>query len=156
MPTPTPLSKWATTERDGAIFLHATAIALDGQGAIFLGASGAGKSSLAIATMALGARLIADDGVWVVPQARALIVKPPHGAPALIEARGVGLLHGGPMCNAAPLCLLVDLDQADEIRLPPRRFAKMGSVYVPLILGAGRIRLDSTVALILRHGIAAV
>ena len=156
MAAPEPLSKWAMAEQDGAIFLHATAIALDGQGAMFLGASGAGKSNLAIAMLALGGHLIADDSIWVVPQGQTLILKPPPGAPAWIEARNVGLLNGGPICDAAPLCLVVDLDREEENRLPPHRFATMGAARVPLILGAGRARLDAVVALILRYGLAEV
>ena len=47
----------------GTINLHASAVALDGRGALLLGASGAGKSGLALRLMALGARLVADDRV---------------------------------------------------------------------------------------------
>jgi len=42
---------------------HASCVDFDGKGVLILGASGSGKSSLALACMSLGARLVGDDYV---------------------------------------------------------------------------------------------
>ena len=42
--------------------MHATTVALRGRGLLILGPSGSGKSTLALQLMAVGARLVADDG----------------------------------------------------------------------------------------------
>ena len=47
----------------GALTLHATCVAVEGRGVLITGPSGSGKSSLALALMAHGARLVADDRV---------------------------------------------------------------------------------------------
>jgi HPr kinase/phosphorylase len=49
------------------LYLHASAVSLDGNGVLICGASGTGKSTLALQLMALGAELIADDGIWIDP-----------------------------------------------------------------------------------------
>lgn len=48
--------------------LHASAVALGPRGLLILGAAGAGKTTLALALVALGAELVADDRVLVSPQ----------------------------------------------------------------------------------------
>ena len=64
-PEPDPIARWVTARKGTALWLNATAVAVDGQGLLLLGAPGTGKSTLAIAMMALGAVLISDDGVWL-------------------------------------------------------------------------------------------
>ncbi|MBM3488544.1 MAG: hypothetical protein FJX67_18250, partial [Alphaproteobacteria bacterium] len=49
----------------GPLRLHATCIAVDGIGVLVRGASGAGKSDLALRLIDAGARLVADDQVLV-------------------------------------------------------------------------------------------
>ena len=43
------------------ITVHASCVAVQGRGVLIRGASGAGKSALALQLMALGAKLVADD-----------------------------------------------------------------------------------------------
>ena len=45
--------------------IHASAVALGPVGLLIMGASGSGKSSLALELMARGAKLVADDQVVV-------------------------------------------------------------------------------------------
>ncbi|OAN79069.1 hypothetical protein A8B78_00290 [Jannaschia sp. EhC01] len=115
---------------------------------MILGPSGSGKSSLALALLAHGANLICDDGVWL----DGLDLTRPDGAPDLIEARGVGLLHAGPICPRAPLSLVVDLDRAETDRLPPRRLVHLHNQKVELILAAGQVTLAPTLIHLLRYG----
>jgi HPr kinase/phosphorylase len=141
------------SSRDGArLYFHASAVAVEGRGALILGPSGSGKSSLALALMALGGRLIADDGVWV-EDAR---LQRPEAAPALIEARGIGLLHAGPICQGAPLALVVDLSRAEPARLPEPKLSTIHGRKVALILAAGRTTLAPALCHLLRYGRADV
>ena len=151
----TPLDEFAASEGPNDLYFNGTAVALDGHGALILGAPGSGKSSLALALLALGADLISDDGVWV-SRASAPILKSPENAPTLIEARGIGLLPTGAVAIHAPLALVVNLDGSETERLPPRRMVASGGVQVPLILGAGQPQLWAPVHHILRHGPPAV
>ena len=81
--------------------LHASAVALTpAAGVLILGPSGVGKSSLALRLMALGARLVADDGVALTVQAGALIARAPAPIAGLIEARGAGILHAEALAQA--------------------------------------------------------
>ena len=43
-----------------SLTLHATCVAMEGRGVLIIGPSGSGKSELALALMAHGARLVAD------------------------------------------------------------------------------------------------
>ncbi|RMD94668.1 MAG: hypothetical protein D6811_02350, partial [Alphaproteobacteria bacterium] len=91
--------------------LHASAVGLEGRGVLILGASGAGKSSLALELMARGAALVADDRVWLTRRGTAVILTPPAAIAGRIEARGVGLL--GAAWRPAELAVAVDLDRPE-------------------------------------------
>ncbi len=134
---------------NGAQLLHASAVALDGAGVLILGASGRGKSSLALRLMALGADLVADDRVWVVSRGAALIARAPDETLGLIEVRGVGILRMRHLDEVA-LALAVDLDLASEQRLPPLRRSILHGVAVPLISGAGHPVLAEAIVAWLR------
>lgn len=100
--------------------LHADCVAVDGRGLLVLGASGSGKSGLALNLMALGATLVADDRVILSRQNDSLMASAPASISGLIEARGIGLLNaatGGPV----QVALVVDLDQTESDRMPPSR-----------------------------------
>ena len=62
---------------DAPLNLHGSAVALEGRGLLILGASGTGKSALALRMMAHGARLVADDRVVLARRGDALIASAP-------------------------------------------------------------------------------
>lgn len=100
--------------------LHATAVALGPKGVLLVGASGRGKSSLALELIALGARLIADDLVAVAPgptPGARPVLRGVGRMSGVIEARGLGLLRVDPLPEA-PLALIVDMDRDETARLP--------------------------------------
>lgn len=102
----------------GPLNLHASAVTLHGRGLLILGASGSGKSSLALDLIALGATLVSDDRTLVTP-GRPPTLDAPDTIAGLIEARGIGLIcmpH-----TSAPLSLIVDLDSSETDRLPQKR-----------------------------------
>ena len=72
--------------------VHATCVALGEAGVLLLGASGAGKSDLALRLIDDGARLVADDRVALGVQSGRLVATAPAGLPRALEVRGMGLM----------------------------------------------------------------
>ncbi len=122
------------TPQTDADVVHASAVAIAGRGVLIVGASGSGKSGLALRLMALGATLVADDRVSLQRADGRLWASAPDRLRGLIEARGLGILRV-PACDAALLALAVDLDRSPEARLPqPLTFTRLG-VDIRLLLG---------------------
>ncbi len=108
-------------QRDFSERVHATTIAWQGHGALILGASGSGKSSLALQMMALGCDLIADDQTEITFEEGQLIARCPSAIQGKIEARGFGILNVKTQVMAQLVCA-VTLDVAEEKRLPDPKF----------------------------------
>lgn len=130
--------------------LHASAVALDGQGVLILGPSGSGKSSLALQLIGQGAALIGDDQIVLTRQGDAVMAAAPAAIAGLIEARGVGLIRT-PSAPAA-VRLVVDLGQVETARLPPIRHTGVMDMSLPLVLGPLTAHLPATICLLLRGG----
>ncbi|SDX59302.1 Hpr(Ser) kinase/phosphatase [Ruegeria halocynthiae] len=127
--------------------VHATCVAVDGAGILIIGASGAGKSALALQMMMLGARLVADDRINLSARDGDVMADAVPQIRGLIEARGIGLLRADPV-GPVPLAYVVDLDQAEPARLPdPAEILLLGQT-LPLLrvdgvpnLAAGLLQL---------------
>lgn len=122
--------------------LHATCVAHGGKGLLILGKSGAGKSSLALSMIALGADLVADDRTDIALIDGHLIASVPDPLHGLIEARGIGLLRLPFIANVA-LAAAVDLDQTETERLPPRRQIELMGQKLELIHGSHYLHLPA-------------
>jgi HPr kinase/phosphorylase len=138
-----------------ALTRHASCVALNGRALLILGASGQGKSALALHMMALGAGLIADDQTCLMPDGDAVIASAPASLPPLIEARGIGLLHVD-LHPPAPLAGVVDLDLAPPARLPPPGTCDILGRRIPLIPGQVGPHLAPALLQFLKTGLAAV
>ncbi len=117
------------------LILHATAVAVEGRALLIRGASGAGKSGLALEMMARGARLVADDRVVLTLEDGTLWAAPPAPLAGLIEARGLGLLPVDHLPRAE-LVAVLDLDAPETERMPPRREIMLQSRNLPLLHNA--------------------
>lgn len=97
---------------------HGTAVAIGGQGVLFIGKSGSGKSDLALRMIDQGALLVSDDRVVMNLQNGQVVMSAPDNIAGKIEVRHIGIVNvaHGP----APLMLVVDLDGAIE-RLPQQQ-----------------------------------
>lgn len=115
--------------------LHATTVAFDGKGLLIMGASGSGKSALALLLMGLGATLVADDQTLLTAEHGQIIATCPAPLAGMIEARGVGLLNA-PHLHHAPITLVVDLDQTETARLPEYRQITLLGQPLSLVLGS--------------------
>ncbi len=113
--------------------IHATGVAIAGVAVLLRGASGAGKSDLALRLIDGGAVLIADDRVDLTLVDGRLLAAPPATIAGLIEVRGVGLLRM-PWVGEAPVGLVVDLvDPSMVSRLPDPQWIEFLSISIPLI-----------------------
>lgn len=113
---------------------HGSCVAFGEAGILILGRSGSGKSSLALALIALGAKLVADDQVELYAEDTGPAARAPAVLQGLLEARKVGLLQVDFTARAV-VRLVIDLDREEQDRLPPRRVIKLGAQEVDLILG---------------------
>lgn len=129
---------------------HATCVAWDGQAVLITGASGAGKSGLGLALLALGCTLVADDRVHLTAD-DGLWAHCPDTITGLIEARGVGILNAH-YDKHARVVLAVDLDRYETERLPQRRFFTVLGCDVPLIYKVDAPHFAPAIVQILKAG----
>ena len=73
--------------------MHATCVAVGPHAALIRGASGRGKSGLALQLLAMGAVLVSDDRTRLWRAGDALMADAPDTIRGRIEARGVGILR---------------------------------------------------------------
>ena len=99
--------------------IHATCIAIGTKGVLLLGASGAGKSDLALRLIEDGAQLVADDRTILFIDKGALWAKAPATIRSLIEIRGVGIVKM-PARARVRIALVVKLGK-EGMRLPVHR-----------------------------------
>ncbi len=131
--------------------VHATCVAVAGRGVLIVGAPGAGKSSLALRMMALGAELVADDRVSLHLDDDQVIASAVPQISGLIEARGIGLLNATP-CAPVPLAYVLDMDQEQPSRLPEPAEIKVLKQTVSVLAGSGVPNLAEAMMQLLKMG----
>lgn len=130
--------------------LCAGCVALAGSGVLILGASGSGKSGLALQLMALGCDLVSDDHTEVTPHQGGLLARAPATIAGRIEARGVGILTATAV--TARVVLAVDLDTVETDRLPPWRHTLIAGVDVALLHRAANAHFPAAIVQYLKAG----
>ncbi len=106
--------------------MHATCVAIGAAGVLITGASGVGKSDLALRLIDAGASLVADDRVELHDDGAIVRARAPAGLAGLLEVRGLGLVRL-PFLAEAPVRLAVRLVAAAEIeRLPDAERIALG------------------------------
>ena len=105
---------------------HATCVAVGDRAVLLTGASGTGKSTIALELMAYGASLVSDDQVVLVAESDVIVAFAPPTIAGLIEARGLGVLNAQ-VKNSATIVMVVDLDFLTAARIPaPRSVTYLG------------------------------
>ncbi|MBY0510490.1 MAG: HPr kinase/phosphatase C-terminal domain-containing protein [Rhodospirillaceae bacterium] len=113
--------------------VHATCVALDDVGIVIRGASGAGKSDLALRLIDGGAALVADDYCHVAVDKGRLLVTPPANIAGQIEVRGYGIVKM-PYRASIAAGLVVDLKaEADIERMPEHQTCIIEGVTLPCL-----------------------
>ncbi|OYX03793.1 MAG: serine kinase [Caulobacter vibrioides] len=103
------------------------------RGALIEGASGVGKSDLALRALDQGFRLVADDRVVTFAAGGRLYGRAPETLAGLIEVRGLGVVAAATV-SFAEVALVVRCVEAPEgvERLPEPRFERISGVDVPV------------------------
>lgn len=113
------------------VTVHATCIAFDGHGILLRGASGSGKSDLALRAMDHGAQLVADDQVILARHGEGMVASAPDSLHGLIEIRGLGIVHVDAAAEAR-IALVADMTDSRTIeRLPDCRHCEIDGVTIP-------------------------
>lgn len=116
------------TDRLSSENLHASCVAADGRAVLIVGASGSGKSDLALRMLDRGFTLVSDDRTIVRRDGAKLIASAPATIRGKLEIRGIGIVEMESV-DDMPVSLVVELT-ADMQRLPDDSRER-------LILGAG-------------------
>jgi serine kinase of HPr protein (carbohydrate metabolism regulator) len=132
--------------------LHATCIALDAVGILLRGASGAGKSDLALRLIDEGAVLVADDYCEVERMGHVLIARARATIAGKMEIRGQGVVELPYLANA-PVGLVLDLMPADQIpRLPEQTTCTIEDVTLPwMYLDPAAASATARIRVAMRH-----
>jgi serine kinase of HPr protein (carbohydrate metabolism regulator) len=125
--------------------IHATTIAIGEAGVLIRGASGAGKSVLALALIGearqsrLFARLVADDRTALEARGGRLLARPVPPLEGLIERRGLGLTPE-PHLPGVVVRLVVDLSGSEPERMPePEQLVEqLAGIDLPRLTVMGR------------------
>jgi HPr kinase/phosphorylase len=112
------------------LVLHATTVVRERRAVLIRGASGSGKSALALELLAWGCALVADDRTELTREGERLVARCPMAIRGLIEARGVGLLQAEAL-EEAEIAAIVDLLVVE--RLPPWREEAILGVRLPVL-----------------------
>ncbi|MEL6647548.1 MAG: HPr kinase/phosphatase C-terminal domain-containing protein [Pseudomonadota bacterium] len=112
--------------------VHASCVAVQGRAAMITGASGAGKSALALQLIALGAELVADDRTELWREGDQVWADAPDRLRGLIEAREVGILKLAP-AGAHPLAVVIDMDTPETERLPAHHAMQLSGLPIPVL-----------------------
>ncbi len=119
---------------DAPLRVHATAVAIEGRAVLLRGASGAGKSDLALRLIDAGARLVTDDQSELFRRGDAIFVRSPKRISGLIEVRGIGIVRIDALPEA-PVVLIADLVPSDQVeRLPERRREPLLGLDLPVVM----------------------
>ena len=131
--------------------LHASSVTVAGHGVLIRGASGAGKSGLALQLIAMGGMLVADDRTLLWREQECLMMVAPGAIRGRIEARGVGILNA-PAAGPQPLRLIVDMDGPAPPRLPETKTETLLGLTVPLVDGSAAAHFPAAIYLYMLHG----
>ncbi len=126
--------------------IHATALVVGERGVLIAGASGSGKSRLAMdllqAARSRGrfAALVSDDQVMLRRVDDRVIAVAPHSIRGLIEVRGVGILKR-PYLDRAVMHLAVATGAGERLPASDETYEPVSGVTLPLLqLVPGRLR----------------
>lgn len=141
----------------GPVRIHASTVAIGEAGILIRGASGSGKSVMALALIAGAqqagrfARLVADDRSELSAHGGRLLARPVAPLEGLIERRGLGLTPE-PHLPCVVVRLIVDLSETEPARMPePEDLVdQLAGIDLPRLTVMGRAGEEKLVLTALR------
>jgi len=130
--------------------MHASCVAVGARAVLIRGASGRGKSGLALQLVAMGGVLVSDDRTRLWRAGEALMADAPDTIRGRIEARGVGILRVPPS-GPTSVALLVDMDRTVSERLPPPAHETVMGVALSCIENVPSAHFPAAILLYLKH-----
>lgn len=113
--------------------IHAACIDIKNKGVLFLGASGSGKSDMALRLIAgYQAKLVADDRVDISLIQGKIVASAPVVLKGLLEVRGIGLVKIKPQPQTT-IDLVVELTSSGLERMPEAAFYELCGIKLPLV-----------------------
>ncbi len=110
--------------------IHGTCVSIGATGVLIRGASGTGKSDLALRLIDRGAVLVSDDYCDVAVENGAVMLSAPTTIAGRMEVRGLGIVPVAHRASAR-LGLIIDLADHTEIeRLPEKTTEELNGVTV--------------------------
>ena len=97
--------------------MHATLLEIYGRGVLLTGASGIGKSEIALELVRRGHRLVADDRVDLVNINKKLTGTCPELTKGVMEVRGIGIINVASMFGLSSYKDRQDVDYVIELKL---------------------------------------
>jgi HPr kinase/phosphorylase len=97
--------------------MHATLLEIYGRGVLLTGASGIGKSEIALELVRRGHRLVADDRVDLVNINKKLTGTCPELTKGVMEVRGIGIINVASMFGISSYKDRQDVDYVIELKL---------------------------------------
>jgi serine kinase of HPr protein (carbohydrate metabolism regulator) len=113
--------------------IHASLVDYLGRGILLRGASGSGKSDLALRLIDGGAQLVADDRVRLRRKGQVVFGSPPPELAGLLEVRGIGIFRLDNL-DEGRVDLVVDMVATGDVeRMPLPRQETWFGVIVPVV-----------------------
>ncbi len=132
-------------------YVHGSCVDFDGKSILCVGASGTGKTSLALQLIALGGTLVSDDQVVLTAEETGIYVSAPPTIEGQIEVRNIGILNC-PNVKRSRLNLIVDMALEVSERLPVPKTIEVGSHHVNLIAGCNVANLPIAAQILNLYG----
>jgi len=113
--------------------VHGTSVSIDGDGVLFRGPSGSGKSDLALRMINYGAQLVSDDQVCLTRRNDNIFMSSPSNIRNSMEVRGIGIVNTIAQ-KEAPLILVLNMSPNNAAsRMPIWQLCTFLDIKVPAV-----------------------
>ena len=113
--------------------VHGTSVSIDGDGVLFRGPSGSGKSDLALRMINYGAQLVSDDQVCLMRRNDNIFMSSPPTIRNSMEVRGIGIVNTVAQKEAPLILVLNMLPNNAASRMPIWQLCTFLDIKVPAV-----------------------